>query len=223
MPITIALADDHQLVRKGIRLLLENIKEFKVVSEAANGKELLENIAELPKLPDLVLVDVNMPVMNGQETVNMLRGLYPNLHIIALSVNDQLPIIREMIKIGANAYLFKDSSPEMFKTVLLEVHTKGFYYDKQVIDSLLLPDSPTKDSRKGNYYQQLLKDLTNREREFVQFCCSEYTYKEIADKMGVSQRTVDGYRENTFDKLNVKSRTGIVLFAFQVGIVQELS
>ena len=100
MSITIALADDHQLVRKGIRLLLENIKEFKVVTEAANGKELIENIASLPKLPDLVLVDVNMPVMNGQETVNMLRGLYPDLHIIALSVNDQLPIIREMIKIG---------------------------------------------------------------------------------------------------------------------------
>jgi len=221
MIITIALADDHQLVRKGIRLLLENIREFNVVAEAANGKELIENIAALSKLPNLVLVDVNMPVMDGQETVTELRKLYPDLRIIALSVSDQLPVIREMIRLGANAYLFKDSSPEMFRKVLLEVHSKGFFYDKQVIDSLLIPESSGKESKNGNHFRKMVQDLTNRELEFIHHCCSELTYKEIADRMGVSQRTVDGYRENTFEKLNVKSRTGIVLFAFKAGMVNE--
>jgi two-component system, NarL family, invasion response regulator UvrY len=218
MAVTIAIADDHQLVRKGIRLLLENIKEFKVVSEASNGKELLEQLASLAKIPDLVLVDVNMPVMDGQETVAKLRDMYPQVKIIALSVNDQLHVIRDMIRLGANAYLFKDSSPEMFRKVLQEVYTKGFFYDQQVIDSLLIPDKNLKGQPPGNYHLKMINDLTNREMEFVKYCCSEFTYKEIADKMGVSQRTVDGYRENTFDKLNVKSRTGIVLFAVQAGI-----
>ncbi len=217
MAITIALADDHQLVRKGIRMLLENIKEFKVVTEAANGKDLIGNIAALPKLPDLVLVDVNMPIMDGHETVSTLRASYPDLRIIALSVSDELTVIREMIRLGANAYLFKDSTPELFRKVLMEVYAKGFFYDKQVIDSLLLPDA-AKDRNKGQEHL-MLRDLTNREKEFVHLCCSEFTYKEIAGKMGVGQRTVDGYRESVFDKLNVKSRTGIVLFAFKAGVV----
>ena len=129
--INIVLIDDHTLFRSGIKALLSRQADCNVVGEAADGFSGVKLVEQLS--PDVVLLDLDMPVMNGQETVNTLRSLYPNLHIIALSVNDQLSIIREMIKLGANAYLFKDSSPEMFKTVLLEVHSKGFYYDKQVI------------------------------------------------------------------------------------------
>lgn len=220
MSVSIALADDHQLVRKGIRLLLENISDFDVVAEAANGRELLEVLSNLPTLPDLVLVDVNMPVMNGQETVQELRARYPELRIVSLSIYNQLPVIREMIRLGANAYLFKDSSPEMFRKVLHEVYTKGFYYDRQVVESLLIPEAQDKSFIGEGRMQKMIQELTAREREFINYCCSEYTYKEIAEKMGVSQRTVDGYRENAFDKLNVKSRTGIVMFAFQVGLMK---
>jgi DNA-binding NarL/FixJ family response regulator len=188
-----------------------------VVVEAANGRELIDLILKDTELPDLVLVDVNMPVLSGQETVRELRNLYPELKIVALSVNDELHIIRELIQLGANAYLFKDSSPETFRKVLCEVHEKGFYYSKVVVESLLLPDQKSPSAKSPQ--QQLLKDLTQRELEFVRHCCSEMTYKEIADKMNVSQRTVDGYRESTFDKLNVKSRSGLVMFAFNSGIV----
>jgi DNA-binding NarL/FixJ family response regulator len=218
MSIRIALADDHQLVRKGIRLLLENIKDFKVVTEAANGKELIDQIKALGELPDLVLIDVNMPVMDGPETVAALRSDYPDLKLVALSVNTDLPMIRELIRLGANAYLFKDSSPEVFRQVLLEVNEKGFSYSKHVIDSLLIPEKPGANGNNHQYRQQQMQQLTARELEFIKHCCSEYTYKEIADKMSVSQRTVDGYRESTFDKLNIKSRTGLVLFAFHSGV-----
>ncbi len=220
MTIHIALADDHQLVRKGIRLLLENIDKFKVVIEASNGKELIEHISGHAKLPDLVLIDVNMPVMGGRETVEELRKLYPDLRMVALSVSNELNIIRELIQLGANAYLFKDSSPEKFKKVLYEVHEKGFYYDQQVVESLLATDQDNHDNRVRKNYQALIDTLTVRELEFIRYSCSELTYKEIAVKMGVSLRTVDGYRESTFDKLNARSRTGLVLFAFHSGIFQ---
>ena len=216
MSIRIALADDHQLVRKGIRLLLENIKGFNVVCEAANGKELIDKLQETVDLPDLVLVDVNMPVMDGPETVKALRSTSNELKIVALSVNDQLPVIRELIRLGANAYLFKDSSPEVFRSVLMEVYEKGFYYSKEVVESLMLPENSAQGGR--NQYSARVKELTNRETEFVRHSCSELTYKEIADIMGVSQRTVDGYRESVFQKLEVKSRTGLVLFAINAGI-----
>ena len=217
MSVKIALADDHQLVRKGIRLLLENIKNFQVVTEAENGKELIDRIRALEHLPDLVLVDVNMPVMDGKETVKILRNDYPDLKIVALSVDTDLAIIRELIRLGANAYLFKDSSPDVFRKVLLEVNEKGFSYSKDVIDSLLIPERSGKTDQGSYQLQQHLQKLTARELEFIKLCCSEYTYKEIAEKMNVSQRTVDGYRESTFDKLNIKSRTGLVLFAFHSG------
>jgi DNA-binding NarL/FixJ family response regulator len=215
MAITIALADDHQLVRKGIRLLLENIKDFKVLIDAADGRELIDRIEALAKKPDLVLVDVNMPVMSGQETVKYLRDQYPDLRIVALSVLDQLTVVREMIRLGANAYLFKDSSPETFHKVLLEVHNHGHYYDQRVIDSMMLHDSThaTKSA-----YQKKLGELTARELTFLNHCCSELTYKEIADRMGISLRTVDGYRDSLFDKLHLKSRTGLVLFAVESGL-----
>ena len=220
MKATIALADDHQLVRKGIRLLLESISDFTVVIEAPNGKELTERIAAEKKLPDIVLVDVNMPVMDGHETVSWLRSKYPEIKIIALSVNDDRQVIRELIRLGANAYLFKDSSPDVFRKVLLEVLEKGYSYDKAVIDSLLMPESGKGGKSPKNYYKHLIADLSARELEFIRLCCSELTYKEVADIMKVSQRTVDGYRESVFNKLEVKSRTGLVLFAVNAGIYE---
>jgi DNA-binding NarL/FixJ family response regulator len=215
MAIRIALADDHQLVRKGIRLLLENIKGFQVVSEAANGRELIDQIVVLDPLPDLVLVDVNMPVMDGIETVRELKKSYPEMKLVALSVNTDMAVIRELIRLGANAYLFKDSSPEVFRQVLSEVNEKGFSYSKHVIESLLMPETL---NGKSSYNTNQAAHLTSREMEFIKLCCSELTYKEIAEKMNVSIRTVDGYRDNLFDKLDIRSRTGLVLFAVNAGI-----
>jgi len=220
MSINIAIADDHQLVRKGVVLLLENIPGFKVIIEASDGRELIDKIEGAGNLPDLVLVDVNMPVLNGLEAVGELREKYPDLRVVALSVNDELPVIRELIEAGANAYMVKDSSPETFKKVLIEVNEKGYYYSKAVIESLLIRNGRSLHGRQEQL-NRMLGQLTPREEEFIVNCCSELTYKEIADKMHVSQRTVDGYRESTFDKLNIRSRTGLVMFAYDSGLIEK--
>ncbi|MBP7166512.1 MAG: response regulator transcription factor [Bacteroidia bacterium] len=223
MKINISLADDHQLVRKGIRLLLENINGFTVLSEAANGKELVEQI-ELREqngdMPDIVLIDVNMPIMDGGEAVKILRDKYADLKIVALSVNDELETIRNMIRKGANAYLFKDSTPEMFEKVLKEVHENGFYYSAEVVKSLTMNEKSAESQHMRDHYMRLLSTLSAREKEFVILCCSEKTYKQIGDDMGVSQHTVHGYRESVFYKLEIKTRTGLVIFALTTGMVK---
>lgn len=223
MKINISLADDHQLVRKGIRLLLENINDFTVLTEAANGKELIEQIEQREKLgdmPDIVLIDVNMPIMDGGEAVKILREKYLDLKIVALSVNDEMETIRYMIRKGANAYLFKDSTPEMFEKVLKEVHESGFYYSEEVVRSLTVSDKTSDSQQMREHYLRLLPNLSAREKEFVILTCSERTYKQIGDDMGVTLHTVHGYRESVFYKLEIKNRTGLVIFALTTGLVK---
>lgn len=220
MPVTISIADDHQLVRKGIRLLLENIRGFHVANESSNGKELIETLGNMPVLPDIVLIDVNMPVMEGPEAVEILRNKYPDLRMVALSVNTDLQHIRKMIEAGANAYLFKESTPEIFEKVLKEVVEKGFYYSAEVIRSLTqLTPVQEKKGREQERQETLLSRLSAREKEFIVHCCSELTYMQIADAMSVSQSTINGYRASVFDKLDIKSRTGLVIFAVNTGLI----
>lgn len=224
MQIKIALADDHQLVRGGIKLLLENFPEFKVMVEASNGKELLDKLKSAKSLPQIALVDVGMPVMNGFETTKQLNTDFPKIKVVALSVHDDLKTVNDMIESGAHAYLLKDSSPEIVKDTLLHVFQKGYYYSQFVIESLMKAKKTEEDIMRKNRIgkggvingREL---LTARETEFIKHCCSEMTYKEIADEMNISQRTVDGYRESVFSKLDIKSRTGIVLFAVHEKLV----
>ncbi|HYV95214.1 MAG TPA: response regulator transcription factor [Chitinophagales bacterium] len=227
MQIKIALTDDHQLVRSGIKMLIENFPEFKVVVEASNGKELLEKLALLKVLPEIAMVDVAMPVMDGFETTRELIRQYPKLRVVALSVHDDLQSVNSMIESGANAYLLKDSSPQIVRNTLQQVFEKGYYYDKFVIESLMKArqkqqdDELKKNNRSGrNSGIDPASLLTVREIEFMKHSCSELTYKEIADLMEVSLRTVDGYRESVFSKLDLKSRTGIVLYAIHKGLAQ---
>ena len=219
MQIKLALADDHQLVRGGIKLLLENFPEFKVIIEASNGKELLEKISQSKALPQIALVDVAMPVMDGFETTNQLNQLHPEIKIVALSVHDDLKTVNNMIESGANAYLLKDSSPHMVKETLLQVHEKGFYYDQLVIESIMKAKEQPASNRARVAGIDVRTLLTAREIEFIKCSCSEKTYKEIASDMNISERTVDGYRESVFSKLDLKSRTGLVLYAIHFGIV----
>lgn len=215
MQIKIALIDDHQLVRGGLKLLLQSMPEFKVTIEAGNGKEFLEAITQVKALPDIALLDVAMPIMDGFETANALCDRYPKIRIVALSVHDDTEMVNKMIDSGAHAYLLKDSAPDTVRETLLQVFEKGYYYTPLVIESMMkerMKENKTKNNR-SSYLLQKEDLLTVREKEFIGQCCSEKTYKEIASNMNVSLRTVDGYRESVFLKLELKSRTGIVLYA----------
>lgn len=219
--IKLAIADDHVLVRSGLKVLLDGFGDFKVICEVSNGLELLTWLRTTTTTADMVLLDVGMPKMDGFETAARINEEFPEIKIVALSVYNENQTVAKMIESGAHAYLLKDAEPEIVRETLLHVHAKGYYYSKQVLESVMQTKLAALQAPEKHISNVLrpIDTLSQREKEFIQLCCSELTYKEIADRMHVSQRTVDGYRESVFSKLDLKSRTGIVLFAFQQGWV----
>ncbi len=220
----IALVDDHKLMRHGIADLIEEFNEFTVILEADNGEDLKKKLHLLSEeeLPEIILMDIEMKKMNGYQTTKWLRGLkedhskelyrhkkrYESIKVSALSMNSNEFSIIEMLKSGATGYIFKDAEPHELLDGLHDMKNKGYYY-----------------SHEAN--KIILKNLNNvkfhpnyQETELLKWVCSELTYKEIADKMCLSKRRVDGIREVLFDKLNVKNRVGLVIYAIQRGIYQ---
>ena len=214
MKTTIAIVDDHQLVAKAFTGLVQKFSDYEVLYEAENGKELMHNF-KLKMIPDIVLLDINMPEMNGYDTALWLKNNYPEVKVLALSMNDEEKSIVGMLRNGARGYLVKGCSPSELKKALDTLVEKGFYYSEFVTDRLVKSLNP-----------EVLKSpsekigLNERETEFVKLSCSDLSYQEIADKMFVSPRTIDGYREAVFMKMNVKSRIGMVMFAMKTGIAQ---
>ncbi|MDR3681366.1 MAG: response regulator transcription factor [Flavipsychrobacter sp.] len=209
--ISIALADDHAILRKGVAELISKFDNMNVVYEAGDGKELLEKTAAQDKIPDVFILDINMPVMNGYETAHALKKKYPGCKILALSMYDNELSIIKMLRNGANGYVLKDADPSELRNAINEIYQHEFYYSDLVTGRVLklLQVPETKNSNA----------LTEKETSFLVLCCSEYTYREIAEKMDVSPRTVDGYRESLFQKLDIKSRTGLAIYAIKTGIV----
>ena len=212
LDIKIAIADDHKLVRSGIANLLKS-KDLNVVFEAENGQVLLDYIAENPV--DVVLMDLNMPVMNGWETTAALKEKYPDVHVIGLSMFDDDLSVLKVIRAGARGYLLKDAEPDELIQAITDVYSKG-YYHSELVSGFLYKSYSDGDEGKSDTSEI---NFSDRESDFLQHCCSELTYKEIADKMNVSHRTVDGYRESLFVKLGARSRVGIVLAAFKLGLI----
>lgn len=207
--IKIAIVDDHKLVSKAIENMISFNPKFEVVMNCFNGEDFLKQLEHKKNLPEVVLMDINMPRKNGIETTAELTKNYPELKVIALTMEDNESTIISMLKAGAKGYLLKDMSPDILFDAINIVHEKGIFYTDIVTQSLLKIKTEEKVLQEIN---ALLKD---REIEFIKLACSELTYKEIAEKMCVSPRTVDGYRDSIFAKLNVKSRVGIVLFAIK--------
>lgn len=197
--------DDHQLFLKSLSLMLETLKDFEVVLEAVNGQELQRKLEAKKEKPDLMLIDVNMPVMDGVETAAWLQEHYPGIKLIALSMNDKDGAIIKMFKAGCCAYLLKDVHPAVLEKALHEVNTKGYY------------NADTAQFHPARLLNKADKEmtLTPKEREFLKHSCSEKTYKQIASDMNVTERTVDGYREALFQKFGVQSRVGLCLEALR--------
>jgi two-component system invasion response regulator UvrY len=213
--ISVALIDDHVLLRNGLANLIGSFGDYSVLFEADNGKKCIEQL-QLRSLPDIILMDINMPEMDGYDTAMWVKAKHPQIKLLALSMYDNDNAIIRMLKNGAKGYILKDIEPNELKAALDAVWRKGFYYSEMVtgklIHSINTMDEP----------QQKMKTLValnDREIEFLKLACTEKTYKEIADNMFVSPRTIDGYRDGLFEKLHVKTRVGLVIYAIKNGIV----
>lgn len=212
---SVAVVDDHVLLRNGLCNLIRDLDDYAVLFEASNGKEFISQLK--PKfLPDIVLLDINMPVMDGFETALWLKRHHPDIKVLALSMYDnEVPIIR-MMKNGAKGYILKDIDPVEFRQALDSLMRKGFYYSGLITGKLIHAANQLDEPE---YSLKNLVNLNEREIEFLKMACTEMTYKEIADRMFLSPRTIDGYRDNLFEKLNAKTRVGLVMYAVKNGIV----
>ena len=207
---SVVIVDDHILLAQAISSLVDSFKQFSTKYLCSNGQELLDRISTEKILPDIVLMDINMPILNGIETTEQLSKLYPSIKVLALSVEDEEETIIKMLKAGAKGYLLKDVQKNILEKGLQELMSNGFYYTKDVSTILM-------NSLNGNSDQVKLKD---REIEFLKLVCSEMTYKKIAEKMFLSPKTIDGYRDALFEKLETKNRIGLVIYAIKHKIVR---
>lgn len=213
--IKVALVDDHVLLRKGLAALVSSFDDFTVVFEADNGQDLLQKI-KADNLPDLVLLDINMPKMDGYASAQWLKQTYPLIKILALSMYDNENAVIRMFKAGARGYILKDCEPPELKTALLSVMEKGYFYSELVTGKLIHSiNKLEEDADIRNIVQ-----LNDKEIQFLKLACTELTYKEIAEKMYLSPRTIDGYRDALFEKLQIKTRVGLVMYAIKNGFVQ---
>jgi len=208
---SIVLVDDHILFRKGMVELIDKFDGFTVDWEASNGLEFIKNL-QLFGNPDIVLLDIAMPEMDGYETAKWIKEKHPKIKILVLSMFDLEKAIIRMLKLGVNGFILKDAEPQELEKALEDIKEKGVYYS-ELVSGAMANTIRNENERKGTV------DLNEREIQFLELVCSELTYKEIADKMCLSFRTIDGYRDNLFNKLNVKSRVGLAIYAIKNGII----
>jgi len=212
--IKILIVDDHILFSQALRGLIEDFEDLQVVSQFKNGQELQEYCTNCSDEPDIILMDVQMPIVDGIEATKWIKKNHPNIKVLALTTSDDEETILKMLRAGSKGYLLKDIHPSVLHKAIIETHEKGFYYTEQVSETLLhAHEIETKSLPKV--------DLRPRELELLKHCAKELTYKEIAGKMFLSPKTIDGYREKLFTKLDVKSRVGLVVYAIKEGLVEE--
>lgn len=211
--ISIAIVDDHTLFRQGVSRLLSEFEDIHIVFDAANGAEMIEKIGA-NTLPQVVIMDITMPVMDGYEATLWLKTHYPDIHVLALSMfEDEKPIIK-MLRNGAGGYMLKESKTTDLVNAIKTIASQGFFINDNVTGKLL------RAIQKNNLSRDPVMDISANELRFLELCCLELTYKEIADKMNLSPHTIDNYREALFQRFDIKSRTGLVLFAIKHELIK---
>jgi DNA-binding NarL/FixJ family response regulator len=209
----VAVADDHTLMRSALARLVASFDDYSVLFEAGNGKEVIEKISN-HLIPDIVLLDINMPELDGFETTKWLFENYPQIKILALSMqSDETTIIR-MMRLGAKGYIMKNITPEELKAALDSMIKKDFYLSDTIAGKVIRGLHEDLDQP----LEPIL--LQEKEREFLRYICTELTYKDIAEKMFVSPRTVDDYRNALFEKLKVHTRMGLAMYSIKNRIVE---
>ncbi len=205
MNYSVVVVDDHTLLSQAIGGLVDEFENFKVLYLCKNGQELLDKIKDPKNIPDVVLMDINMPILNGIETTEFLKNNFPRIKVLALSIEEDENTILKMLRAGAKGYLMKDTKKEILEEALTQVIEKGHYHTNTVAQ--ILVGSLNKDSED--------ESLKEREIEFIKLACTEMTYKEIADIMCLSPKTIEGYRDALYTKLKLKNRMGLMLYAIR--------
>jgi len=201
----VVVVDDHTLLLEAIGGLVRDFENFEVLYLCKNGQEFIEKLKIPSNIPDVVLMDINMPLLDGIETTKVLNEKFPEVKVLALSVEENEKTILKMLRAGAKGYLMKDTKKEILEEALNQVLEKGYYHTNTI--SKLLIGSLTKD--------ETMVELKEREVAFIKHACTEMTYKEIAEKMFLSPKTIEGYRDSIYEKLNLKNRIGLVLYAIR--------
>ena len=211
--LKIALVDDHILLRDALAGVISNFDNCSVIVRSDNGKDFIEQIKNT-SLPDLIVLDINMPVMDGYETAQWIKDNHPEINIIILTMFDSEIALIRLLQSGVKAFLQKDTHPKELEFAIESVIETGYYYSQN--SSGKLANIFRNPSRNFTTYSI---SLTDNEIIFLRFSCSEMTYKEIAKQMYISPRTIDNYRDSLFEKLQVKSRVGLAMYAIKNGIV----
>lgn len=218
--LKIAIVDDHNLFRKGLIKLInlgDVQNNYTILFEAENGSDLKEKLSK-KCLPDIILMDIDMPDMDGFEAVEWLRKYHPDISILVVSMFESEECILRMMRMGVKGYLSKDIEVEDMHMALEAIVNRGVYYTDLV--SGVMAQSIQNSFGATNVRLAKTNDLSENEREFLKLACSELTYQQIADRMHLSPKTVDGYRESLFRKFNVKSRVSLAMYAVKNGLVK---
>lgn len=214
--IKVALADDEALFRKGISSILNHEKGFKIIFEAENGAQLLTFLEQNKEHPDIIMMDIKMPEVNGVEATQLISHQYPHIKIIALTSYKSKSLIVNMIDIGAASYLLKNTTAQKLIGTIQEVAERGYLYDDEVLNIIKENSGNLKKRQKFSFN---CEELTKREKEVIKLVCKQYNTKEIADELFINHRTVDGHRNNLLQKTASKNMAGLVVYAILNEIV----
>lgn len=211
--IKIALADDELLFRQGLISILGNEDTIEILFDAEDGNDLLSKLKASKIKPDIIVTDLKMPNLNGVEVTKVIRKKYPEIKIIALTSYFTKPFIINMISIGAVAYLAKNSTPSLMIQTIKEVNEKGFFYDGEVLKYVHESMSSTKNKKLTTDFDKT--HFTKRELEVLKLICKQLTARDVAEKLFISDRTVEGHRNTLLSKTDSKNIAGLVIYALK--------
>jgi len=212
--IKVAIADDHKIFRKGVILSLRPYSNIKFVQEAENGEELLAGLAE--SAPDVILMDLRMPLKDGIETTKIVSKQYPHIYVLVLSMNDDERFVSHLMENGANGYLLKNAEPQEIRRAIMDVCEKGYYLNN-FVNRILIKKAHTKQKALPSLNNEVT--ISDKEKDVLQYICMEFTAQEIAQKMNISPRTVEAIKDRLMERFGSKNTAGLVFFAVKNNLV----
>jgi DNA-binding NarL/FixJ family response regulator len=213
--IKVAIADDHKIFRKGVILSLRHYNNIKFVLEAENGQELLDHIEEAQ--PQVILMDLRMPVKDGIETTKFISKHYPEILVIVLTMHEDEKFVIHLMENGANGYLLKSTDPVEIKKAITEVVAKGYYLNN-FVNRILIKKAHNRAKSVPSLNNDI--DITPKEKDVLRYICFEHTSQEIGEKMGISPRTVESIKDRLMERFGLKNTAGLVFFAVKNNLIE---